>query len=196
MDPALVTSGKNDKTGVVVAAVNRRDVVYYVEAYSFMKDGPGKADWLIQKCLQYKPVKVGIEYGLQQNLDYILKTRKADYEALHKCRVKMNIEPLKPSNKMSKADRIYTTLGSFVRMGNVQIVEPHCRELVLQMDMFTGKGNEDDNVVDAAAYLFPLANIFGSARSKEEPGRGEGVTLMDIIKAHRRGKTDWRSNFA
>jgi hypothetical protein len=197
MDPALVTSGgKNDKTGVAVAAVNRRDMVYYVEAYSFKKDGPGKADWLIQKCLQYEPVKVGIEYGLQQNLDYILKTKKADYELQHKCRVRMNIEPLKASNKMSKADRIYTTLGSFVRQGNVQIVEPHCRELILQMDSFTGKGSEEDDVVDAAAYLFPLAKIFGSARSADEPGRTEGVTLRDIMNAHKRKKSEWRTQFA
>lgn len=195
MDPALVTSGKNDKTGVAIAAVNRQDVVYFVEAYSFMKDGSGKADWLIQKCLQYNPEKVGIEYGLQQNLDYILKTRKADYELVHNVRVKMNIEPLKANNKMSKADRIYTTLGSFVRLGNVQIIESQCRELILQMDTFTGKGNEDDNVVDAAAYLFPLANIFGTRRKKVTATTGDGMTLNDLMKRHKRKSNDWRANF-
>src|SRR4030067_3879313 len=124
MDPALVTTGKNDKTGVAVAAINRRDVVYFVEAYSFMKDGPGKAEWLIQKCLQYRPEKVGIEYGLQQNLDYILKLKKTEYDNLHKVRVPMYIEPIKVNNKMSKGERIYTTLGSFVRQDKVQIIEP------------------------------------------------------------------------
>jgi hypothetical protein len=132
---------------------------------------------------------------LQQNLDYILKTRRADYELTHGVRVRMNIEPLKPNNKMSKADRIYTTLGSFVRLGNVQIIESQCRELILQMDTFTGKGNEDDNVVDAAAYLFPLANIFGARRKKVNPSVGGGMTLNDLIKRHKRKSNDWRAQF-
>lgn len=196
MDPALVTTGKNDKTGVAIAAVNKRDVVYFVEAYSFRKDGPGKADWLIQKCLQYQPEKVGIEYGLQQNLDYILKTKKTEYEHANHCRVRMNIEPVKVNNKMSKGDRIYTTLGSFVRQNRVQIIESRCRELVLQMDTFTGKGNEDDNVVDAASMLFPLVKVFGYAQARvdnmKEPDRW---SVEGLMKRHHKGKNDWRSNF-
>ena len=196
MDPALVTTGKNDKTGVAVAAINRRDVVYFVEAYSFMKDGPGKAEWLIQKCLQYRPEKVGIEYGLQQNLDYILKLKKTEYENLHKVRVPMYIEPIKVNNKMSKGERIYTTLGSFVRQDKVQIIEPRCRELILQMDTFTGKGNEDDNVVDAAAMLFPLVKNFGHFRAA-----GEKMNALDdwsfegIAARYKKKKSDWRSHF-
>ena len=195
MDPALVTAGgKNDKTGAVVAAINKRDVVYFVEAYSFRKDGPGKADWLIMKCIQYSPEKVGIEYGLQQNLDYIIKTKKNEYELRNKVRVRMNIEPIKINNKKSKGDRIYTTLGSFVRQGKVQIVESRCRELILQMDSFTGKGNEEDDVVDAASMLFPLVKNFGYFRKAGESVTG-GETLMDLIKRHKRSKNDWRSNF-
>jgi hypothetical protein len=195
MDPALVTTGKNDKTGVAIAAINKRDVVYFVEAYSFRKDGPGKAEWLIQKCLQYNPEKVGVEYGLQQNLDYIIKTKKNDYELRTKCRVRMNIESIKVNNKMSKGDRIYTTLGSFVRQGKVQIIEAGCRELVLQMDAFTGKGSEEDDVVDAASMLFPLVKTFGYARQGYDNMKGGFGTIMDLINRNKKSRNDWRSNF-
>jgi len=195
MDPALVTSGKNDKTGVAVAAVNRRDVVYFVEAYSFRKDGPGKADWLIQKCMQYQPKKVGIEYGLQKNLDYIIQTRKSEYENRNRVRVPMRIDSIKVDNSKSKGDRIYTTLGSFVRRGQVQILEAQCRELILQMDTFTGKGNEEDDVVDAASMLFPLVKHFGYAMSKVQEMRGDDWTIEEIINRHKKKKGDWRRNF-
>ena len=200
MDPAPTVTGKSDYTGAVVAAVNKRDIIYFIEAWSLKKDGAGKADWLIQKCVQYAPlsangmVTVGIEFGLQRDLKYIIDTRKADYENRNKVRVKMSIETIKVDNSKSKADRVYLSLGSFVRRGQVQILEGPCRELVLQMDTFTGKGNERDDVVDAASMLFPLVKHFGYQSNKMARVRGED-TMEDIIARHKARKGGWRKNF-
>lgn len=195
MDPALVTTGKNDQTGIAIAAVNRRDVIYYVEAYGFRKNGPDKADWLIQKCMQYKPKKVGIEFGMQKNLDYIIQTRVSEYEHRHKCRVPINIHPIKVDNSQTKASRIDSSLGAFVQRRQVQIVEGQTRELVLQMDTFTGKGNEDDDVVDAASMLFPLVKHFRYAMSRVENMRKDDWTFEAISRRNKKKKGDWRENF-
>ena len=195
MDPAATVSGTSDETGVVVAAVNKHNIVYYVEATGFKKDGAGKADWLIQKCLQYKPVSIGIEFGLQKDLQYIIKTRTSDYEQRYKVRVPLHIEEIKIQNKKAKADRINRTLGYYVRAGNVQIVESGCRELVRQMDTFTGKGNEKDDVVDAAALLFPLVGTFGYPTSMIERVKAEQGTIMELINARKNKTSEWRKNF-
>lgn len=200
LDPAPTVSKSSDATGYAIAKVNRRDIIYYVEAGSLKKDGAGKADWLIQKVMQYAPqssdgmVKVGIEYGLQRDLDYIIQTRKADFENRMRTRVKMQIEPIKVDNSKSKSDRVYLSLGAFCKRGQVQILDGPCRELVLQMDTFTGKGNEKDDVVDAASMLFPLVKHFGYAMSKVEKMK-HGDTYMDIIERYKKRRSGWRKNF-
>ena len=85
-------------------------------------------------------------------------------------------------------------MGQFVRNGRVQIVESGCYDLIRQMDLFTGKGKEEDDVVDAASMLFPLVDQFhvpSSLIDRINPAKG---TFFDIFK--KKVRNDWRSNFA
>jgi hypothetical protein len=193
VDPAATVSGTSDKTAVVVAAINSQKHIYYVEAVSFKKHSLEKALYIIQKCIQYRPERVGIEYGLQKDLDYILKSQKSDYEASNRVRVPMNIYPITINNKQSKGDRIYLTLGTFVRDHKVMILESGCRELIRQMDHFTGKGREEDDVVDAASLLFPLVGEFGYPSSMIDRINPERNSFFDVFK--KRVDNSWRSNF-
>jgi hypothetical protein len=145
----------------------------------------------LKKQLQYGLSRIGVEYGVQTDLEYIIQSRQSQYKIDHKVTVPLNIIPIKMSNKESKGERINRTLGSFVRQGKVQILES-CTDLIREMDMFTGKGNEDDNVVDAAAMLFPLVENFAFRPN---------VTIANIVKNSfydifgKKTKKTWRGEF-
>ena len=194
VDPAPTIKKTSNSTGFAVAAINKQMFIYFVEAFKVKKKGADKADLIIKLCLKYRFEKIGIEYGLQQDLDYIIKLKKSQYEKDNNVRVYMPIEPIALNNKQSKGDRIYLTLGQFVRNGRVQIVESGCYDLIRQMDLFTGKGKEEDDVVDAASMLFPLVDQFhvpSSLIDRINPAKG---TFFDIFK--KKVRNDWRSNFA
>ena len=159
VDPAATTKTWSDQTAFVVAAVNEGKIIYIVEAFGVKKPGNEVADLLIRKCIQYKPVKVGIEFGLQEHLRHIISARVADFEAASGLKLGINIEPIPISRSLSKADRINMTLGSFIRQGKV-LIHDSCTELIRQMDSFTGKGKEKDDVVDAASMLFAVIDGF------------------------------------
>lgn len=196
VDPAPTINQKSDSTGIVVASINSRKHIYFEEAFSVKLDGAAKVDLLIKLCLQYRPEKVGVEYGLQQDLEYIIKHRVSEYERRNQVRVPalMCPWPIKVNNKQSKGDRIYLTLGAFVRSGHVQIVESKCRELIQQMDIFTGKGNEKDDVVDAASMLFPLVGEFASPSSLIERIDPSENSFYGIFKKPAE-EDSWWSNF-
>jgi hypothetical protein len=193
VDPAPTTTRTSDSTGFVVAAVNHLKNIFYVEAFAVKKDGEGKADILVRLCAKYHPERVGIEYGLQQDLSYIIKAKRTEYENANHVRLSMNIYPIKINNQRSKGDRIHHTLGQFVRNGKVMIVESGCFELLRQMDTFTGKGKEHDDVVDAASMLFPLAEEFGVSANLMDRMKPTEGTFFDVFR--KRSKGSWRSNF-
>lgn len=192
VDPAATTAAWSDQTAIVVAAVNSGKQVFIVEAMGFKKPGNEIADILIKKCVQYKPVRVGIEFGLQEHLRHIIQARVADFEAASGERLGINIEPIPISRKMSKADRINLTLGSFIRLGKVKIHDS-CTELIRQMDSFTGKGKESDDIVDGASMLFAI--IDGFARNGWLTVRDPlDYYSMENFFKRERGK-GWRGNF-
>ena len=193
VDPAATTGVLSDSTGIAVAAVNRLLHVYFVEAFAVKKDGESLADLIVKLCLKYRPERVGIEFGLQKSLEYILKLKKTEFEKVNHVRVPMNLYPININNQRSKADRIYMTLGQFVRNGKVMIVEGGCYELLRQMDTFTGKGKEHDDVVDAASMLFPLVGEFAVPSSLIERINPLKGTFFDVFK--KKSDDSWRSNF-
>jgi hypothetical protein len=193
IDPAPTTEGYSDQTGFVIAAVDKIRNVYIVEAWGFKKKGEEIANFLIGKCQQYPINRVGIEFGLQANLQYTIDTAVSQY----KQRTGKDIPCLSPGaiesikiTKESKGDRIDRTLGAHLRLGKVKILE-RCKELIMEMDTFTGKGNEKDNIIDATAMLFPLVENFAYRSSFFE--RIAKNTFYDVFK--KKPKNSWRSNF-
>jgi len=192
VDPAATVQAWSDKTAIVVCAVNKQRQVFIEEALAFKKPGNEVADILINKCVQYKPVRVGIELGLQEHLRHIIQARVSDYEARTGALVGLNIEPIPISRKMSKGDRVNLTLGSFVRQGKVFICES-CVDLMRQMEVYTGKDGDEDDLVDAASMLFAI--IDGFARNHWLERQSPGYYTVENF-CRRKQATGWRANFA
>ncbi len=159
VDPAPTTESYSDETGIVVAAVDKQKRVWIDRAIGLKVSGGELVDHIIKLAMIYKPVRVGIELGLQTHLQYILETKVSDYEREHHVRVPINFVPIPISRKQSKGDRVYLTLGSFVREGKVRIRYDQV-DLIHEMDFFTGKGKEKDNLVDAASMIFYIIEDF------------------------------------
>ena len=196
IDPAATTESYSDETGMVIAAVNKINMIYIVEALGFKKKGNEIAELLIQKCMKYKPKRVGIEFGLQEHLRYIIQERKNAYEAKHKVNISVlnNLISIPISRKMSKGKRINWTLGGFVREGKF-LVSERCSDLIHEMDHFTGKGNEKDNLVDACSMLFAVIENFSHKYWwRPVPENFQyGWTFMDLTKDEE--DESWRNNF-
>lgn len=190
VDPSL---GKehSDDIGIVIAALNSKKTIYVVEAMGVKKKGNDLADLLINKIVQYKPLKVGIEFGLQGHLRYIIESRRSAYEEVSGKYLPMLIEGIPIPRGYSKGSRIAWTLGSFVRQRRFWIHES-CRDLIAEMDTFTGKGKEKDNIVDAAAMLFYLIDSFHYTR--EEDNKFKKSSWWNYF-FKKEDENSWRSNF-
>lgn len=193
VDPAATIESYSDETGIVVGAVDSYKQLWIERALGVKKGGGELADLLIQLCLQYQPERIGIELGLQTHLQYILENKINDYERQNQVRVPFNFVPIPIPRKISKGDRVHLTLGSFVREGKVRIRQDQF-DLIHEMDFFTGKGKEKDNLVDAAAMLFYLIEDFnyGYMHSLGIPTRG---TFYDIFKDSQDDGYKWRDVF-
>lgn len=195
LDPAATIKSYSDETGMIIAAVNHLKQIWIVEAIGMKKKGNEIADILIRKCVQYKPEKVGIEFGLQTALQYIIEQRKDAYQIQNQIEVPLYIEPIQVSNKMSKGARVNHTLGAFIRARTVFISE-YCRELLAEMEHFTGKGKEKDNLVDAASMLFQLIDGFSFRyfKPKNFGPKTYGEMFDRLFKEQEKGYS-WRKEF-
>jgi predicted phage terminase large subunit-like protein len=192
VDPAVSTKRTSDYTAIVVAAVAPGKWIYIVEALQVKRKTNEIADILIKKCLQYKPVRVGMELGLQEHLKYYLDLRKTEYTRMHGVRVPMNILPIPIPTRVSKADKINDTLGTFIRSGRVRI-HKSCTDLIRQMDTFTGSGKEHDDLVDACSMLFACIEGFGIGRWKKMWEAPDNSWQSWFKEPESEG---WRGNFA
>ena len=168
-DPAATTEKYSDETAIIVAAVTGKGEVYITDEYHGRWPGNETAKKLIGLAARIEPRKVGIEFGLQEHLKYIIDTAKSDWEAINKRTLPIYIEPIKVTNRKSKFDRVNWTLGAFVKEGRVHIHES-CIDLMAQMDRFNKNYNGKDDLVDAAAMIFQIADNFSyRTYTKEVP---------------------------
>lgn len=196
VDPAATTHDYSDKTGVVVAAVNKIGHVWIEEAEGLRKRGDEIAEYLIRKTLQYKPKKVGIEFGVQVELERTIRTMVADYERKNKIRVPMVIEPIPISSRISKLDRVDMSFGSYVRLKKIRI-KSSCADLLRQMDFFTGRGGkEKDDLVDAVSMIFSVADNLSANWSQPMADFIRVTRFKDIFHKRRKKKYAWGSEFA
>ena len=191
VDPAATTNAWSDESGVVVGAVNKYNQLFIVEAIGVKMKGGELIDLVINFHLKYRPIRVGIELGLQEHLTSIISMKVADWEAAHGRKLGLNIMPIPISRRKSKAERVNRSLAAAVREGKV-LISQKCRDLLREMEFFTGHGNEKDNLVDAASMIFSTSEAFAQHYWIDRQFRKSGPTLEELFHPHVKG---WEAQF-
>jgi hypothetical protein len=194
VDPAATTKTYSDETAIVVAAVTKGGMVYIEKAFHGKWPGNETAKRIIELTAGIEPRKVGIEFGLQEHLKYIIDNEKSAWEEVNGRKLPLFIEPIRIRAQRNKFDRVNWTLGSFVREGNVRI-HKSCSDLISQMDRFTKNYTGRDDIVDAAAMIFQLVEHFSFRNyTKEETSWAPKAyfTFDDMAPA---GGVSWENRF-
>jgi hypothetical protein len=193
IDPAATTKNYSDSTGLVVAAVNERNWLFIVEGFK-VKLPPNKlADLIIAKQIQYRPVRIGIELGLQAALRYLVEMKVSQWEGQHGQKLGLSIMEIPISRTKSKAQRIAATFGAFIRDGKCRIKET-CSELLTEMGMYSGKDSDEDNLVDAASMIFSCVENFAQ-HYWVEPQFRKPYTLKNLLESMRAKENKWEKQF-
>ena len=158
-DPAATQQKYSDETAIIQAAVTKHGMVYIEREWHGRWAGNETAKRLITLAASVQPRKVGVEFGLQEHLKYIIDSEKSKWEEVNKRVLPIYIEPIRITNRTNKFDRVNWTLGAFVKEGKVKIHES-CVELMDQMGRFNRNYTGKDDLVDAAAMIFQLVDIF------------------------------------
>jgi hypothetical protein len=194
VDPAATDNPWSDDTGVVIGAVDEINNLWIVEAAAIKRNPNLVADFIINKYVQYRPYRLGIELGLQNSLQYLLQMKAQMYEQFHNMKLGMTIVPIQVSRKRSKSQRISLTFGAFVREGRCHIHE-NCTQLLEQMRYFTGREMDKDDLVDAASMLFQTIETFSQFYWFKPQGLAPasfGYTFQDLFKPH---ESSWEERF-
>ena len=159
-----------DKTGMCVAAVSKSHPqrVYFVEAEGYMLKPNELADLLVEKIKQYRPVRVGVEFGLQAALEslFLIKLKEA----------KIKIPDFKPirtgggeGTKDKKSVKIARSIGAFTRDGRA-LFRPDMYALFDQMELYNPnvQKNEDD-ILDAAGMMIQTIEHFAPGNWYQGP---------------------------
>jgi hypothetical protein len=181
VDPAATVNTWSDDTAIIVAAVNEIGFVFIVDAFHFKKTGDMTAEFILQLNEKYSPRKIGIEFGLQEHLRYIIDSKKSNWEAAQKKPISLPIEPIQIT-KRDKYDRINLTLGSFVRSRRIAI-QTRLTDLMTQMGLYNKNYAGKDDLVDALSMIFSVVEQFSFRYWKDPLGIVKrGITIMDLCK--------------
>jgi len=184
-DPAATTKEWSDHSGIVVGALCPEKRLYIVEATKVKLSGDRLADLLIQKVIQYNPIRVGIELGQQEHLKYIIGLKVNEYNRINRTALQFPILPVKTPRNKTKAQKIADTFGAFCRAGRCKIVNT-CVSLLQQMDVYTGREADEDDLLDAASMLFDCIEQFAIHRGieipKEDPNTILGMFAPEMPK--------------
>lgn len=158
VDPAATVKTWSDETAIVVAAVDEIGMVYVEEALHFKKTGDKVAEIILQLNERYKPRKIGIEFGLQEHLRYIIDITRKHWEDSQKRPINLPIDGVDITHK-DKYDRINLTLGSFVRSGRIKF-KTTLVDLIYQMGLYNKNYSGKDDLIDACSMLFSVIETF------------------------------------
>lgn len=190
VDPAPTVHDYSDETAIVVCSVNRAGILYVRSAIGYRKPPNEVAELVVSTAAKYQAKIVGVEFGLQQALDPLIRMKIADYERESGKRLNITIEAVKIPRHISKADRVNRTLGAFVRESKIMISDK-LKDLMLQMEFFP-KGTHDD-LVDALAMQMQTIKRFRSRYYDEATKKKGGKTFFDLFKKPTR--QGWREQF-
>ena len=174
-DPA--TGLGNDKAGIAIGAVDIDNPtgIFLVEADSHKLLSEELAQVLVEKCMQYRPKRMGIEYGLQVALDPLIrlkaqeKQREIGYFPMPEpWEVKTGGGSEYGQKKWQKIDN---TFGSMLRDGRI-FLHPSMVNLEFQMGTFDkNKQKNEDDILDAVMILIRTVPYFsyGFFKDNGEP---------------------------
>ena len=194
VDPSLGKKYSN-KQGIVIGCVSRsvHDKVYIKEAFGALLRSEELATLIVAKIAQYRPGRVGIEYGLMESLQYIIDAKLSEWENANGEVIRPLFWPLSIGNT-KKSNKIANTIGAFIR-DNRALLGPNCQELEIQMDMFNPNSEDnDDDVIDAAHLLIRTIEYFAQSKWFGPPGTEklqEYNLTMEMIYKGMNKKPSW-----
>ena len=160
LDPSTGSVG-GDKSGLCVAAVSKSHPshVYFVEAEGYLLRPNELADLLIQKIAQYKPVRVGIEFGLQAALLPLIQVKLKE-TGLRSPDFKEIRTGGGEGTRDRKSVKIARSIGAFTRDGRA-LFRPDMYALFDEMELYNPnvQKNEDD-ILDAAGMMIQTIEHF------------------------------------
>ena len=192
VDPAATTNSWSDESGFTIGYVSDKNVLYVVESFGVKLKGNELIDMLMKKFIQYKPDAVGMELGLQEHLTSILQMKISEWESKSGKPFGMNLVPIKISRNKSKAMRINMSLGAAMREGKVFMHES-CKNLMLEMEFFSGREGDKDNLVDSASMLFYTCPTFAQHYWTAPQSKRNMWTVHSIYD---KPKSGWEERFA
>lgn len=194
VDPAFTVSATADYTAIVVAAVSKQNKMYVVEANQYKKKANEIADILVALASRYKPRRVGIEYGSMTSLEYIIQTKRNEWESKNNTTLPLYTQPIKIPRSLSKEARIENTLGAFIRDDRL-VIHASCDDLMKQMEHFP-RGEYDD-VIDALSMVFQLVEKFRGTYWEDQIRPPEkGRSFFDLFgEMGSPSQKDWEAQF-
>jgi hypothetical protein len=197
IDPAAKAKSTSDDNGFVIVARNKINQIFVVEAIAFRKTHEELVDLLIEKAMQYVPYKIALELGnFEQGLNYIIEDKKSQYEIANNCKVPLRIDPISTGRMTRKSTHMSNTIGPWVRTGKL-LIKSSCTQLIEQMDTYSGRGDERDDLIDALSMVFMSINNYNysyQTRMDNLPGSHVGRTFFDLYR--RDDEYKWEEEFA
>ena len=194
IDPAASTKNYSDETAIAVCAINSIGWVYVCECFGIKKGGEEIARYVMQLNERYKPVKIGMEAGLQEHLATVIRMVKAQWEEQKGQPIALPLISM-PIKRINKFQRINLTLGSFVRQEKI-FFHPSLSRLFEQMEKINPNYEGKDDLVDSVAMLFQLVEQF-SFKSWENPlydqlqVGGVGFSMLDKMMEAKNKVLTW-----
>lgn len=197
IDPAPTTRKSSNFTGVCVASVPQKtkSKLFFHRAYRVKKDPAELASHIVDLIYMYKPRRVGIEYGLQGALQYLIDIKMKEREKTGDSILRPLFVPISIAQG-AKADKIRRTIGAFIRDSRAYF-KPEMRELFMQMDSFNPHSKDnDDDILDAASMMMQTVEYFAPSQweNVQEYQFGQnGYTMETLFK--KAPKSWWGGKF-
>jgi hypothetical protein len=194
VDPAASVKKYSDETAFCVAAINSKGWMYVVECFGVKKGGEEIARIVLQLNERYKPLKIGVEAGLQEHLATVIRMTHAQWEQSQGRKISLPLISM-PIKRINKFQRINITLGSWVRQGKC-FFHPNLHRLFEQMEKINPNYEGKDDLADSVAMIFQLVESF-AFKSWENPlyetlhAGGLGFTLLDKLAEAQRSASSW-----
>ena len=182
-DPSTGSGG--DYSGVCVGAVSKAHPshIYFVEAERYMLKPAELCDLLIKKIKQYRPVRIGIEFGLQAALEPLLIVKLKEQNL--RC---PDIKPIRTGGgegtRDKKSVKIARSIGAFTRDGRA-LFKPDMYALFDEMELFNPnvKNNEDD-ILDAAGMMIQTIEHFAPGNWYQGTTEPEKIVLGPLPESY------------
>ncbi|HUT87721.1 MAG TPA: hypothetical protein VMX15_06525 [Candidatus Heimdallarchaeota archaeon] len=201
VDPSLGLSVNHDKTGIAVAAVDKQNTtaLYLVEAESYTLEDVALAEKLLDLIGIYKPVRIGIELGLQRALLSILRMKAQ--EKFQRVGVAMpdiwEIPTGGGQNASAKWQKIKGTVATMLADHRL-LLGQGMTSLRMEMELYDlHKQKNEDDILDACRILIQTVPYFTYGHfTVENRPVAQKLTWKALVESLNSGKSDRERMFA